>query len=64
MKANLLIIISHSSPDINECLLNGTVLCDTERTGRYCNDTSGSYQCTVCLEGYELTEDKQMCVGE
>ena len=50
------------SPDIDECQLNGTALCDTEVTGRNCTNTVGSYDCQ-CLDGFHFNQDQKMCEG-
>ena len=56
------IISQYFFPDIDECAVNGLTLCDTELTGRECNNTPGSYLC-VCQEGYEFNEQDQQCIG-
>ena len=56
------IILYFASSDINECDFNGTIVCDTEVTGRKCNNTFGSYHC-ICPEGYDFNELRRLCIG-
>ena len=50
-------------PDIDECVSNGTILCESETTGRVCTNTPGSYQCH-CQDGFEFGQNDTMCMGK
>ena len=51
------------TPDIDECVSNGTILCESETTGRVCTNTPGSYQCH-CQDGFEFSQNDTMCMGK
>jgi hypothetical protein len=51
----------HTCIDIDECeTMNGTMLCQTQTTGRECTNTPGSYQC-LCQEGFEFSAQQNTC---
>ena len=50
-------------PDIDECESNGTMLCESETTGRVCTNTPGSHQCH-CQDGFEFSQNNTMCMGK
>jgi hypothetical protein len=53
----------HTCIDIDECeTMNGTMLCQTNTTGRECTNTPGSYLC-LCQEGFELNDQQNKCTG-
>ena len=47
-----------ASSDLNECAEGDLCL------GGVCRNTEGSYICTDCRTGYQVSEDQQRCEGK